>query len=159
MSGIDPGVRELLDERRVDPRLIELLDGAAQSWPVGLCGAPELAPLPLSTEDEAYAAVYLGQTVLSLALDREEAVRAVRQHGFGVEERNDTTHYLKVSAAALRDPAVAAAATQLVSTALARAHAGPRWQRGIEAGQTRYGETCPACQEQRALNGSCACDD
>jgi hypothetical protein len=143
----------LLSERGTDSRITDLLVNFAKSRGLERCSEGD--QLAFSAAADAYAAVYVTGSSLSIALDPDEARRARERLGFAVEERNQSTHYVKVSADALSDPTTVSEVRELLGIALDRAFAGPRWDRGLPDRKLRRGELCPTCQQEMSLAGVC----
>jgi hypothetical protein len=143
----------LLNERGTDPRIADLLVDLARSRGLERCSEGD--QLAFSAATDAYAAVYVTGGSLSIALDPDDARRARERLGFGVEERNPSTHYVKLSADALSDQTTVSEVRALLDTALDRAYAGPRWERGLPDRTLRHGQVCPNCHQTMSVTGVC----
>jgi hypothetical protein len=141
-----------LGERSVDAALVQLLQEFAENHTVEIC-AKGTSVLPLSAAKDAYAAVYVGRSNMSVALDPAVAKRISISNGLRLELKTNVTSYVHFRADDLADPEAREQAAEALERAFTRAFKGPRWSRGLtEQGQ---GTVCPKCNLQKSINGTC----
>jgi hypothetical protein len=151
-------LKVLMRERGVDERLCAALLDFAKTNSVELC-TTETGQLPLSAAADAYAAVYVNRSDLSIALDPRVAERAGQRLGLRVEQRSPATWYVHVRTAVLDDETRLATVMQLLGQAFDRAFKGPRWERGHPDRNRVRGEICATCFLEKPVASPCPnCD-
>jgi hypothetical protein len=141
-----------LGERNVDAALVRVLQDFAENHTVEIC-AKGTSVLPLSAARDAYAAVYVGRSNMSVALDPAVAKRISVQNGLRLEPKTNVTSYVHFHADDLADSEGRERAAEALERAFTRAFKGPRWSRGlVEQGQ---GDVCQKCNLQKSINGTC----
>jgi hypothetical protein len=151
---VDPRVPAELEARRIDPAIVSLLIDIGRGHDLEICSDDGTKQLALAADPEAYAAVFVSRTGLSIAMDPVVARALGEQTGWRVEVKTHTTSYLHAPASDIRDGQVSLVRQALVD-ALDRSFHGPRWQRGGADQRHRHGDTCPRCGVQMSLLALC----
>jgi hypothetical protein len=141
--------------------VVALLEQSATGHGLFECARGGSGEIGLGAEPDAYAAVYVGRSGLSLALSPEQAADLASACGLSRLERNPTTHYVRVPAGRLDDRSVVDRVREAIGIAVDRSWRGPRWTRGTTTGPlARIAPTCPVHHYELAVNGWCTgCDD
>lgn len=156
---MDPqGWRELLEARKVDPRIVEVVTAMAESRrlePPTL----ETKQLLIALEPDGYAAGRVGGSVLSLFFDPNRARQLAERHGFSVGRRSVATWIVRIPAEDLDNEPHREIVGQLFNEALERIAPLGSWNRGLPDIKKNQGTVCPIHFVQRSVTGVCPmCD-
>ena len=147
-------VRAALTGRQVHHALQRLLSDVARTQSVELCSR-DGRDKALSSAPDAYAAVYVHRSDLSIALEPADARRLHERYGLRLDKKTRATHYVHIAPAQAEDSTLQAVIGDALQTAFERAFHGERWTRGAEDRARPWGDSCDIHNLPKNRLGEC----
>src|SRR4051812_38995946 len=132
---MDRNWRQVAESADVLPVIVELLDEVDKSHGLHECARGGGGEVGMGAAPDAYAAVYVGKSGMSIALDPPVAKTLATTCELPLLAKTAATNYVRVKVDRLSDQVTRDRVSEALDAALKRSWHGPRWKRGIDDGK------------------------